>query len=41
MARKLTVTRGGLLAIAALAVGIWIGVTVGLATRARRGATPG
>ena len=36
MARR-AATRGGLLAMAAFAVGIWLGVTAGLATRARHG----
>ena len=36
MRRRLS-ARGGLLALAVFAVGIWLGVTVGLATRAKRG----
>ncbi len=32
-----TAKRGGLVAVGALALGIWLGVTVGLATRAKRG----
>ena len=35
MTRK-RVGRDGLVALAALALGIWLGVAVGLATRARR-----
>ena len=31
------VTRTGLVAAGALVLGIWLGVSVGLATRARRG----
>ena len=30
-------TRRGLVAVGALGLGIWVGVTVGLATRATRG----
>jgi len=29
--------RGGLLALAAFAVGVWLGVTAGLATRTKHG----
>ncbi len=36
MGRRVT-TRGELLALAAFAIGIWLGVTAGLATRARQG----
>ena len=32
-----TATRGGLVTVGALGLGIWLGVTVGLATRAKRG----
>ena len=30
-------TRGGLVAVGAFAVGVWLGVSAGLATRAKRG----
>lgn len=36
MSRK-AATRGGLVAVGAFAVGIWLGVSAGLVTRAKRG----
>ena len=32
-----TATRGGLVAVGVFAVGVWLGVTAGLATRAKHG----